>query len=100
MTDLPAEPTDMARCLAAVDALNTVIDPELGMSVNELMLIRHVSVVDGALVVKMILTTPFCPYAGPLMEEVRAAAAAGSGLETRVELLAERWDPVEAGLAW
>ena len=52
--------------LAILDALRSVVDPEIGMNVVELALIRHVLVGETESEVKMILTTPFCPYAGSI----------------------------------
>jgi NADPH-dependent 2,4-dienoyl-CoA reductase/sulfur reductase-like enzyme len=41
-----------------------------------------------------VLTTPFCPMAGIITEQVREAAAGVEGVkEAKVTLLQERWDP-------
>jgi metal-sulfur cluster biosynthetic enzyme len=48
----------------------------------------------------MILTTPFCPYAGSMIQQVKDAAEEAEGHEVKVTLLAERWDPRDAGLTW
>ncbi|MBI5053860.1 MAG: DUF59 domain-containing protein, partial [Chloroflexi bacterium] len=45
-------------------ALREVVDPELGMNIIELGLIRDVDLMSARAHIKMILTTPFCPY-GP-----------------------------------
>lgn len=76
------------------EALRPVMDPEIGLSVVDLGMIREV-VIDGDEVeVKMVLTAPFCPLAGLITEQVRQAAAAVPGVkEARVTLLQERWDP-------
>ena len=47
-------------------SLSEVIDPEIGMNIIQLGLIRNVEIENGIGRVKMILTTPFCPY-GPAM---------------------------------
>ena len=77
-----------------LEALQPVIDPEIGMSVIDLGMIREV-VIEGDIVdIKMVLTTPFCPLAGLLTERVRQAAAAVPGVsEAKVTLLDEPWDP-------
>ena len=86
--------------LALLDALRAVVDPEIGMNVVELALIRQVIVGETESEVKMILTTPFCPYAGSMLAQVKEAAESVLEHSVKVTLLAERWDPKDAGLAW
>ncbi|HXS81312.1 MAG TPA: iron-sulfur cluster assembly protein, partial [Methylomirabilota bacterium] len=50
-----------AQELAVRSVLETVMDPELGLSVIDLGLIREVHFLDGKTLVRMMLTTPFCP---------------------------------------
>lgn len=59
----PFDAQKRATELAILDALRSVVDPEIGMNVVELALIRQVLVGETESEVKMILTTPFCPYA-------------------------------------
>lgn len=89
-----------ARELAVLDALRSVVDPEIGMNVVELALIRQVILGDDESEIKMILTTPFCPYAGSMIQQVKEAAEEAEGHAVKVTLLAERWDPRDAGLTW
>src|SRR6185369_12791837 len=49
--------------MAVRSALETVMDPEIGLSVIDLGLIREVQVGPEKTEIKMMLTTPFCPYA-------------------------------------
>ena len=86
--------------LAILDALRAVVDPEIGMNVVELALIRQVILGEELTEIKMILTTPFCPYAGSMIQQVKEAAEEAEGHEVKVTLLAERWDPRDAGLTW
>ncbi len=83
------------------DALRTVVDPEIGMDVIQLGLIRKIDASETRLHVIMILTTPFCPYAPQLMEQVRRTAQTVSGLTTTIEMGLEIWDPsmMEEGAA-
>ncbi|GIK64149.1 MAG: hypothetical protein BroJett018_19430 [Chloroflexota bacterium] len=83
------------------DALRTVVDPEIGMDVIQLGLIRKIDVSENRLHLIMILTTPFCPYAPQLMEQVRRTAQTVSGLTTTIEMGLEIWDPsmMEEGAA-
>jgi metal-sulfur cluster biosynthetic enzyme len=89
-----------ARELAVLDALREVVDPEIGMNVVELALIRQVILGDTESEVKMILTTPFCPYAGSMIAQVKEQAESVLDHPVKVTLLAERWDPRAAGLMW
>jgi len=89
-----------ARELAVLDALRTVVDPEIGMNVVELALVKQILLGDDLTEIKMILTTPFCPYAGAMIQQVKESAEEAEGHEVKVTLLAERWDPRDAGLVW
>ena len=94
------DPQARARELAILDALRSVVDPEIGMNVVELALVRQVVLGDELTEIRMVMTTPFCPYAGALMQQVREAAEEVEDHEVKVTLLAERWDPRDAGLMW
>jgi metal-sulfur cluster biosynthetic enzyme len=48
----------------------------------------------------MILTTPFCPYAGSMIQQVQEQVESVVEHPVKVTLLAERWDPRDAGLMW
>lgn len=78
-----------------------VKDPELGLSIIELGLIREVDLVDDALQIKMILTTPFCPYAPALFDMTTKKAEHVASKPAYVNLGLEPWDPsmMEDGLA-
>ena len=99
-----AEPVfDMTRRateLAILDALRSVVDPELGMDVVELALIRQIIIGAESSEIKMVLTTPFCPYAGSMVQQIKDQAESVLEHPVKVTLLAERWDPREAGLMW
>ncbi|MBS3782894.1 MAG: metal-sulfur cluster assembly factor [Anaerolineae bacterium] len=76
------------------EALRPVVDPEMGVSVVDLGMIREVEVEGDKVKIKMVLTTPFCPLAGVITEQVREAAAQVEGVEeAKVTLLDEPWDP-------
>jgi metal-sulfur cluster biosynthetic enzyme len=86
--------------LAILDALRNVYDPEIGMNVVELALIKQILVGEDQTEIKMVLTTPFCPYAGSLIAQVKEEAEIAAGHPVKVTILAERWDPRDAGLIW
>jgi metal-sulfur cluster biosynthetic enzyme len=94
------DPTRRATELAILDALRAVVDPELGMDVVELALIRQIIIGAESSEIKMVLTTPFCPYAGSMVQQIRDQAESVLEHPVKVTLLAERWDPREAGLMW
>ena len=86
--------------LAILDALRAVVDPEIGLNVVELALIKQIIVGADSTEVKMILTTPFCPYAGSMIAQVQEQVESVVDHPVKVTLLAERWDPRDAGLMW
>jgi len=94
------DPERRAQELAILDALRNVIDPEIGMNVVELALIKQILLGETESEVKMILTTPFCPYAGSMIAQVKEQAESVLEHPVKVTLLAERWDPRDAGLMW
>src|SRR5476649_1884001 len=79
--DEAAAPFDAERRateLAILDALRAVVDPEIGMNVVELALIRQILLGPDSTEIKMILTTPFCPYAGSMIQQVKEQAESRS----------------------
>lgn len=99
----PIAPFDAERRateLAILDALRSVVDPEIGMNVVELALIRQIILGPEQTEIKMVLTTPFCPYAGAMIAQIKEEVENVVGHETKITLLAERWDPRDAGLMW
>lgn len=94
------DPVSRATELAILDALRAVVDPELGMDVVDLALIRQIIIGSGSSEIKMVLTTPFCPYAGSMIQQIKDQAESVLEHPVKVTLLAERWDPRDAGLMW
>lgn len=75
-----------------MEALREVYDPELGLNVVELGLIRRIDLTAKKCHIEMILTTPFCPYAPAMLRQVRETAEIACGLLTTVEMGTEMWD--------
>jgi len=75
------------------EGLREVVDPELGLNIIELGLIREASIEGDDLQIKMILTTPFCPYGPALLDMARKKAAEATGKTANVEIGMEMWDP-------
>jgi len=75
------------------EALKEVIDPEVGISVVDLALIKEIVVNGGAVEVRMVLTTPACPLVGYLVEQVLRKTESVDGVETvEVIILDEPWN--------
>jgi metal-sulfur cluster biosynthetic enzyme len=74
-------------------SLREVMDPELGLNVIELGLVREVSVRDEELHIQMILTTPYCPYGPALLEMTRSNAEQVLSIPTKIEMGIEYWEP-------
>ena len=74
-------------------ALEQVVDPEISLSIIELGLVREIDLSVEPHVVRMLLTTPFCPYAPQIIQQVKDAVTAVTGKGTEVEILAEQWTP-------
>ncbi len=77
------------------DLLHDVIDPELGIDIVELGLLRGVTIADGTARVRFTVTTPACPLSSYIEDEIRSCLWQVSGIdEVEVELTYEPpWDP-------
>jgi len=72
--------------------LSEVIDPEIGMNIIQLGLIRDVEIENGTARLKMILTTPFCPYGPAMIEMTKAKALEGFNMPVTIEMGMDVWD--------
>jgi metal-sulfur cluster biosynthetic enzyme len=72
--------------------LSEVVDPEIGMNIIQLGLIRDVEIENGIGHVKMILTTPFCPYGPAMIEMTKAKAVEGLNMPVNIEMGMDMWD--------
>jgi metal-sulfur cluster biosynthetic enzyme len=75
------------------EALREVMDPEIGLNVVELGLLREMDIQDDHAHILMIMTTPFCPYAPQLLEMSRRKVQDTLGVPTTIEVGMEIWDP-------
>lgn len=75
------------------EALRGVLDPELHLDVVALGLIREIDLDSTPAVVRMLLTTPFCPYGPWLVQQVKETSEKAAGRDTKVEVLPEQWNP-------
>jgi metal-sulfur cluster biosynthetic enzyme len=76
-----------------IEELKKVMDPEIGLNVLELGLVRNVAIINGEAKMMMIMTTPFCPYGPALLETTRQQTETGLGMPTSITLSYEPWDP-------
>jgi metal-sulfur cluster biosynthetic enzyme len=72
--------------------LAEVVDPEIGMNIIQLGLVRDVSIDNDIAHLKMVLTTPFCPYGPAMIEMTRQKAVEALDKPVSVEMLADVWD--------
>jgi metal-sulfur cluster biosynthetic enzyme len=72
--------------------MREVVDPEIGLDVIALGLVRNVTINDGDAQIYMILTTPYCPYGPAMIEMTRRKAEEALGLPTAIKLGLEMWD--------
>jgi len=80
--------------LAIRSALETVMDPEINLSVIDLGLIREVRFLEPPkTLIRMMLTTPFCPYAPQMIEDVKQAVTSVVPQECEVEIMPDAWSP-------
>jgi len=76
-----------------LNALQAVLDPEIGLSVIDLDLIREVTFEDPEQAeVRMVLTTPFCPYGPMLINQIQSAAEQAVEMPVKVTVLPDKWE--------
>jgi len=64
-----------------MEALKTVMDPETGMSMVEMQLISKVAEADGNVAIEFIPSSPMCPIAFYLAQEIKEAALKVGGVK-------------------
>lgn len=85
---------------ALEEGLSEIVDPELGLNIIQLGLVRNIAFANDHALVTMILTTPFCPYGPSIMESTRKKAESILDMPTKINYGRETWDPtmMEEGL--
>ena len=76
----------------ARDRLSEVVDPEIGMNIIQLGLVRDIEIENNIARLKMILTTPFCPYGPAMIEMTKAKAVEGLNMPVTIEMGMDVWD--------
>ena len=83
---------DHALTAPIVDVLRTIFDPEIPVNIFDLGLIYRVEIdAVGQVAVEMTLTTPNCPVAGSMPDQVRSTVLSVDGvMDCDLDLV---WDP-------
>ena len=87
-----AEETQAEKCEHLRTKLGEVVDPELGLNIIQLGLIRDVRIDEDQTILKMILTTPFCPYGPAMLEMTRQKAEEALNQPAVIDLGLDAWD--------
>ena len=88
--DIHSTHPDLVQPLRA--KLSEVTDPEIGLNIIQLGLIRSVEITEGKAKILMILTTPFCPYGPAMIETTRQKALEALKMDVNIELGMDPWD--------
>lgn len=72
--------------------LSEVMDPEIMLNVLQLGLIRQVGIEGAKANMKILLTTPFCPYGPAMVEMIKQKAEEGLQMPVSIEVGVEPWD--------
>lgn len=86
-------PSEIAQLESQVlEMLKGCYDPEIPVNIYELGLVYAVEITaEGAVLVRMTLTSPACPVAGSMPPEIEAKLASVPGVTSaKIELV---WDP-------
>jgi len=73
--------------------LRDVIDFEIGLDVVAMGMIREIDVTDDGVTITMILTSPMCPMASFMMNQVKERAAEITDKPVNVVMGKELWKP-------
>jgi metal-sulfur cluster biosynthetic enzyme len=79
-------------CNALREGMREIMDPEIGLNIIQLGLIRDVTIEPDNATIHMILTTPFCPYGPALIETTRQKAEKVLERPSYISLGMELWD--------
>lgn len=77
-------------------ALANVDDPELGIDIVSLGLVRRLDIIEPAIHVELMMTTPTCPLGSLIGENARAAVESAVGTDWKVTVAIDKaavWSP-------
>ena len=90
LTDSALQPSSDLR-EQVIAAIITVFDPEIPVNIYDLGLIYQIDIDKDHVDIQMTLTTPACPVAGELPQQVQTAVEMVEGVgSAKVDLV---WDP-------
>lgn len=72
-----------------LDALTNVIDPEIGLNIVDVGLVYRVEVQEDKVEIDFTLTSPGCPLADTIMNDIHEQVSKGTGIEN-----------IESNLVW
>ncbi|MEF2070137.1 metal-sulfur cluster assembly factor [Consotaella aegiceratis] len=78
------------------EALRSVDDPELGVNIVDLGLVRSLAIRDRDVAIVLMMTTPTCPLGALIAETAKAAVEQRLGLDWTVAVTLDRetiWQP-------
>ncbi|RME77850.1 metal-sulfur cluster assembly factor [Candidatus Woesearchaeota archaeon] len=76
--------------------LKTVVDPELGLDIWHLELIRDIKIEGNTVFITMTFTSPMCPYGPQLMQEIEQKIRAAGAEEVDFTItFSPPWQPSE-----
>lgn len=87
-----SEETHPELCDKLRKSLSEITDPELALNIIQLGLIRNVKIDNDGAIVKVILTTPFCPYGPSMINSIREKSEQALGMPVGIDLGMEAWD--------
>jgi len=71
-----------------IEALKRVIDPEIGINIVDMNLIRDIQIEEDRVNVKMTLTIPNCPLAGLIVSQAKRQLESLEGVrQAKIELV-------------
>lgn len=76
-----------------VEGLSGITDPEMGLSIIQLGLVRDIEMNSDHVLITMILTTPYCPYGPSMLESTRRKVESILAIPTQINYGAIPWDP-------
>ena len=79
-------------CEKLREGFREISDPEIGLNIIQLGLIRNVKIEPDHATIRVILTTPFCPYGPSLLETTRQKAEEILGRQSFIDLDVGVWD--------
>ena len=76
-----------------IEGLSGITDPEMGLSIIQLGLVRDIELKPDNVLITMILTTPYCPYGPSMLESTRKKVETILTIPTSINYGAISWEP-------